>query len=132
MTVVRAFGLKLAVNIVLITQVTGEAFHFADRHGLDHRRFLDVLEAGPMASSVSQVKAGKLLARDFEVQAAILDVLKNNRLIAEQARASGLASRSWTPATPCTARQPHSATATRIWPPFCTPSKHAQTKPAPR
>jgi 3-hydroxyisobutyrate dehydrogenase len=89
-----ALLMKLAVNIVLITQVTGlaEAFHFADRHGLDHRRFLDVLEAGPMASSVSQAKAGKLLARDFEVQAAILDVLKNNRLIAEQARASGLAS----------------------------------------
>ena len=34
----------------------------------------------------------RLLARDFEAQAAIVDVLKNNRLIAEQARESGLAS----------------------------------------
>jgi 3-hydroxyisobutyrate dehydrogenase len=89
-----ALLMKLAVNIFLITQVTGlaEAFHFASRHGLDQRRFVDVLDAGPMASSVSRTKAAKLLTRDFSVQAAILDVLKNNRLIAEQARASGLAS----------------------------------------
>jgi 3-hydroxyisobutyrate dehydrogenase-like beta-hydroxyacid dehydrogenase len=90
----RRLLMKLAVNIFLITQVTGlaEAFHFADRHGLDHHRFLDILDAGPMASNVSRAKAAKLLTRDFGVQAAILDVLKNNRLIAEQARASGLAS----------------------------------------
>jgi 3-hydroxyisobutyrate dehydrogenase len=88
-----ALMMKLAVNIFLITQVTGlgEAFHFADRHGLDHRSFLDVLDAGPMASDVSRAKAVKLLAGDFAAQAAILDVLKNNRLIAEQARASGIA-----------------------------------------
>ena len=89
-----ALLMKLAVNIFLITQVTGlvEAFHFADRHGLDHRRFVDVLDSGPMASTVSRAKASKLLARDFEAQAAIADVLKNNRLIAQQARTSGLAS----------------------------------------
>jgi 3-hydroxyisobutyrate dehydrogenase len=89
-----ALLMKLAVNIFLITQVTGlaEAFHFADRHDLDRRRFLDVLDAGPMASTVSRAKAAKLLARDFSVQAAILDVLKNNYLIAEQARSSRLAS----------------------------------------
>lgn len=89
-----ALLMKLAVNIFLITQVTGlaEAFHFADRHNLDRRRFLDVLDAGPMASAVSRTKAAKLLTRDFSVQAAILDVLKNNRLIAQQARSSSLAS----------------------------------------
>jgi 3-hydroxyisobutyrate dehydrogenase len=89
-----ALLMKLAVNLFLITQVTGltEAFHFADRHGLDRPRFLDVLEAGPMASAVSRMKAPKLLARDFAVQAAAVDVLKNNRLIAEAARKAGLAS----------------------------------------
>jgi 3-hydroxyisobutyrate dehydrogenase len=88
-----ALMMKLAVNIFLITQVTGlaEAFHFADRHGLDHRRFLDALDAGPMASEVSLAKAVKLLTGDFAAQAAILDVLKNNRLIAEQARATDVA-----------------------------------------
>src|SRR5262245_51602246 len=88
-----ALLMKLAVNIFLITQVTGlaEAFHFADRHDLDRKRFLDVLDAGPLASAVSRTKAAKLLTSDFSVQAAILDVLKNNRLIAEQARSSSLA-----------------------------------------
>lgn len=85
---------KLAVNLFLITMVTGftEAFHFADRHGLDCDRFLAVLDAGPMASTVSRAKAPKLRDHDFAVQAAALDVLKNNRLIAEAARDAGLAS----------------------------------------
>ncbi|WP_309060106.1 NAD(P)-dependent oxidoreductase [Streptomyces sp.] len=90
----NALLMKLSVNLFLITQVTGltEAFHFADRHGLDRGRFLDVLDAGPMASAVSRMKAPKLLARDFAVQAAATDVLKNNRLIAEAARKAGVAS----------------------------------------
>ncbi|MET8766548.1 NAD(P)-dependent oxidoreductase [Streptomyces sp. NPDC004658] len=89
-----ALLMKLAVNIFLITQVTGltEAFHFAERQGLDRRLFLDVLDAGPMASGVSRMKAPKLRERDFAVQAAALDVLKNNRLIAEAARKAHIAS----------------------------------------
>ncbi|MFF3514458.1 NAD(P)-dependent oxidoreductase [Streptomyces sp. NPDC002573] len=90
----NALVMKLSVNLFLITLVTGlsEAYHFADRHGLDRKLFLDVLDAGPMASGVSRMKAPKLLARDFAVQAAAHDVLKNNRLVAEAARAAGLAS----------------------------------------
>jgi 3-hydroxyisobutyrate dehydrogenase len=89
-----ALLMKLAVNLFLITMVTGltEAYHFADRHGLDRERFLAVLDAGPMASGVSRMKAPKLMGRDFEAQAAAVDVLKNNRLIAAAARDSGLAS----------------------------------------
>jgi len=90
----NALLMKLSVNLFLITMVTGlaEAFHFADRHGLDVQQFLAVLDAGPMASSVSRVKALKLVARDFDVQAAIADVLKNNQLVAEAARQANLAS----------------------------------------
>lgn len=90
----QALQMKLAVNLFLITMVTGlaESFHFADRHGLDQRRLLDVLAAGPMASTVSRAKAHKLLARDFSVQASITNVLDNNRLIAEAARRAGIAS----------------------------------------
>jgi 3-hydroxyisobutyrate dehydrogenase len=90
----NALLMKLSVNLFLIAQVTGltEAFHFAERQGLDRRLFLDVLDAGPMASAVSRMKAPKLLDRDFAVQAAAHDVLKNNRLIAEAARKAGLAS----------------------------------------
>jgi 3-hydroxyisobutyrate dehydrogenase len=89
-----ALLMKLSVNLFLITLVTGltEAFHFADRHGLDRHLLRDVLDAGPMASAVSRMKAPKLLARDFTVQAGAADVLKNNRLIAEAARRTGLAS----------------------------------------
>ncbi|MEU8384190.1 NAD(P)-dependent oxidoreductase [Streptosporangium sp. NPDC048865] len=84
---------KLAVNLFLITMVSGlaEAVHFADRHDLDPGVLLRVLDAGPMASAVSRTKAVKLAERDFGPQAAIADVLKNNRLIAEAARGSGTA-----------------------------------------
>lgn len=90
----NALLMKLSVNLFLISMVTGlvEATHFAAGHRLDMRQFMDVLDAGPMASGVSRGKAVKLLSGDFEVQAAIADVLKNNRLVAEAARAAGLAS----------------------------------------
>lgn len=90
----QALQMKLAVNLFLITMVTGlaESFHFAARHGLDQRRLLDVLDAGPMASTVSRAKAQKLLAHDFSVQASITNVLDNNRLIAEATRQAGIAS----------------------------------------
>jgi 3-hydroxyisobutyrate dehydrogenase len=91
----NALLMKFSVNLFLITMVTGlaEAAHFADRHGLDLRRFLDVLDAGPMASGVSRVKVRKLVDRDFRVQAAVADVLENNcRPIADAARQAGIAS----------------------------------------
>ncbi len=90
----NALLMKLSVNLFLITMVTGltEAFHFADRHGLDLRQLVDVLDVGPMASNVSQVKALKLLQQDYAAQAAAADVLKNNELIADAARDADLAS----------------------------------------
>lgn len=89
-----ALRMKLAVNTFLITMVTGlaEAAHFAERLGLDVERFVAILDAGPMASSVSRTKASKLAHRDFDRQAGIADVLKNSRLIVEAAREAGIAS----------------------------------------
>ncbi|MCE3234597.1 MAG: 2-hydroxy-3-oxopropionate reductase [Vampirovibrio sp.] len=93
-TVPNALLMKLSVNLFLITMVTGlaEAFHFADQHGLDLQQLQAILDAGPMASSVSRVKTPKLASREFEVQASISDVLMNNRLIFEAARKKHLAS----------------------------------------
>jgi 3-hydroxyisobutyrate dehydrogenase len=90
----QALLMKLAVNLFLISMVTGlaEATHFARSHGLDLTRLRGVLDAGPMASAVSRVKADKLVRRDFTAQASLRDVLMNNRLIAEAARAAGIAS----------------------------------------
>lgn len=86
--------MKLSINTFLIPMVTAlaEAAHQARRYGLDMRQFQAVLDAGPMASSVSRVKVSKLVNEDFEVQAAITDVLKNNRLAAEAAKEANLAS----------------------------------------
>jgi 3-hydroxyisobutyrate dehydrogenase len=84
---------KIAVNIFLITEVTGlaETMHFAERQGLDLDLVREVLDGGQMASDISRVKTAKLVARDFEVQAAISDVLQNNRFVVDSARAAGIA-----------------------------------------
>jgi 3-hydroxyisobutyrate dehydrogenase len=89
-----ALRMKLAVNLFLITMVTGlvEAFHFAKAHRLDLASFFEVLDAGPMASSVSRMKGRKLLVGDLQPQAAIADVLKNNRLVWDAAREARIAS----------------------------------------
>ncbi len=89
-----ALRMKLAINVFLITLVTGlaEASHFAARHSLDIERFAAILDAGPMASDVSRIKAAKLVHQDFSRQAGISDVLKNSRLVVEAARGAGIVS----------------------------------------
>jgi 3-hydroxyisobutyrate dehydrogenase len=89
----NALLMKFAVNVFLIVTVAGlaEATHFAERHGLDLQRFVEILDAGPMASAVSRGKAQKLLVRDFTPQAAAADVFKNTRLITDAAHRAGLA-----------------------------------------
>lgn len=82
-----ALQMKLAVNLFLITMVTGlcEAFHFAKMLELDGGLFRDILNAGPMASGVSAMKLEKLVKDELSVQASIVDVLKNARLISDHA-----------------------------------------------
>jgi 3-hydroxyisobutyrate dehydrogenase len=89
----NALLVKLAINLFLITMVTGlaEAVHFAERQGLDLNRFLSVHDNGPMASAVSRIKADKLVRGDFDVQAAAADVLMNSRLAADAARRARIA-----------------------------------------
>jgi 3-hydroxyisobutyrate dehydrogenase len=90
----QALLMKLSVNLFLITMVTGlaEAAHFAGQQGVDMQLFRSIVDAGPMASSVSTIKLAKLVDKDFSVQASISDVLMNNRLVANAARESGVAS----------------------------------------
>lgn len=89
-----ALLMKFAVNLYLITMVTGlaEAVHFAVRHQLDIGKLAAILDAGPMASSVSRVKLEKLVAQDFRPQAAIANVFENSRLISQAARVAHVAS----------------------------------------
>lgn len=88
----NALTMKLAVNLFLITMVSGlaEAAHFASSAGLDMEQFRAILDAGPMASDVSKVKLDKLLRNDFTPQASLADVLMNNRLVADAARAMSI------------------------------------------
>lgn len=87
-----ALRMKLAVNTFLITMVTGlaEAARFASAHGLDMRRFAEILDAGPMCSAVSRVKIGKLRDNDMAKQASITDVLKNSDLVMNAAGLAGI------------------------------------------
>jgi 3-hydroxyisobutyrate dehydrogenase len=89
----KALTTKLAVNVFLITLVTGlaESFHFATEHGLDLERFVEVLDNGQMASPISRVKLAKLLGGDLSPQASLADVLQNSVLIDDAARAEGVA-----------------------------------------
>lgn len=88
-----ALKMKLAVNLFMIVMVTGlvEAFHFAERAGIDLPTLREILAASPMASNVSQVKAHKLATRDWAPQAALADVLKNTDLVGEATVAAGAA-----------------------------------------
>lgn len=93
-SVPNALYTKLAVNLFGNTLVAclAEAVHYAVRHGLDLEKFLAVLDAGPLASTVSRVKGRKLVSGDFAVQASSVNVLDNTRLIAEAARQADVAS----------------------------------------
>ncbi len=86
--------MKLAVNLYLDTMLVGlaEAVHFADRNGLDLATFQAAIDSGPMASDVTRVKIPELVTRDLSVQAATADAYANTRLIADAARAVGMAS----------------------------------------
>lgn len=84
--------MKFAVNIFLIASITGlaEAAHFAAAQGLDLQAWAKIVNTSQMASDISRVKVDKLMAGDLGAQAAILNVLETNRLIAEAARDDGI------------------------------------------
>jgi 3-hydroxyisobutyrate dehydrogenase len=87
-----AAAAKLAVNLFLITMVTGlaESVLLAQTFNLNPGAFARVLDGGPMASEVSRIKVAKLLTGDHTAQAAAGDVLKNCDLIGAAADRAGL------------------------------------------
>ena len=88
----RAIETKLAANVFLIGMVVAlaEAVHFARGRDLDDEILRSVLDAGTMASPLSRVKLAKVVDGDHAPQAAVSDVLYNNRLILDAADARGL------------------------------------------
>ncbi|MGY5050009.1 NAD(P)-dependent oxidoreductase [Streptomyces sp. 900105755] len=85
--------MKLAVNLYLDTTLAAlaEAVHFAQRQGLDLETFRAVIDSGQLGSGITRVKVPMLAAHDFTVQAATADAYANTRLIADAARAAGIA-----------------------------------------
>ncbi len=85
--------MKFAVNIYLISIVTAlaEAYHFAQAKQLDIDTFVTAINSGQMASPIAAVKLDKLGRADFSPQAAIADVYKNSRLIADAAHSARIA-----------------------------------------
>ncbi|MEW1819273.1 NAD(P)-dependent oxidoreductase [Arthrobacter sp. NPDC080031] len=86
--------MKLAVNHYLTSMLAAlaEAVHFADRTGLDLTTFQEAIDSGPMACDLVRIKIPKLIAREFEVQAATDDAYASTVLVSDAARAAGIAS----------------------------------------
>jgi len=85
--------MKLAVNHYLVISIAAlaEAVHFGERNGLDLDVLSTALNSGQLASDITRAKLPKLVAREFSVQAATEDGLANVRLVADVARAIGVA-----------------------------------------
>ncbi|KAI5918071.1 putative NAD binding NADP oxidoreductase coenzyme F420-dependent [Camillea tinctor] len=81
---------KYAVNLYLITTTAGlaESMNLARAQGLDVEAFVQVLDAGPMASPYSKLKLAKMLAQDWSPQAAIKDCFNITQLITSAAKAA--------------------------------------------
>lgn len=86
-----ALRMKLAANHYLIGMVTvlAETAHAAQHANVDLQTLRQVLDAGPMASTVSRTKLDKLVGRDFAPQAAIRDVSTITDLVLAQCERSG-------------------------------------------
>lgn len=86
-----ALRMKLAANHYLIGMVTvlAETTHAAQHANVDLQTLRQVLDAGPMASTVSRTKLDKLVGRDFAPQAAIRDVSTITDLVLAQCERSG-------------------------------------------
>ncbi|MEU2620630.1 NAD(P)-dependent oxidoreductase [Streptomyces sp. NPDC007157] len=85
--------MKLAVNLYLNTTIAAlaEAVHFAQRQDVDLETFRAVVDSGQLGSGVTRVKVPMLATHDFTVQAATSDAYASTRLIADAARAAGIA-----------------------------------------
>ena len=83
--------MKLAVNLVLGLNraVLAEGLVFAESPGLDLATTLDVLQAGPAASTVMKTKGEKMLEREFKPQARLAQHLKDVKVILDTGQTVG-------------------------------------------
>jgi 3-hydroxyisobutyrate dehydrogenase len=86
-----ATRLKLVINTWLLALTAGlaETMAVADSLGVDARRFLEVIEGGPMDTAYAQMKGGMMLAREYEASFPLRLAHKDARLVAEAAGGDG-------------------------------------------
>jgi len=82
---------KLAVNLILGLNrlALAEGLVFAERLGLDPKKFLEVARGSAAYSQVMDTKGGKMVRGDFAAEGRVRQTLKDVRLMIEQARARG-------------------------------------------
>ncbi len=83
--------MKLVLNLVLgLNRIAlAEGLGFAMASGIDGRKALDVLKAGPAYSRAMDNKGEKMLERDFQPEARLTQQLKDVQLILAAGEANG-------------------------------------------
>jgi 3-hydroxyisobutyrate dehydrogenase len=84
--------LKLVANTWIggLVEVLGETMALADVLGIEKRRFLDLIEGGPLDLPYAQLKGGMMIDRAFDPSFSLELAAKDARLIAEAADRHGL------------------------------------------
>jgi 3-hydroxyisobutyrate dehydrogenase-like beta-hydroxyacid dehydrogenase len=86
-----AARMKLVVNLVLGLNraVLAEGLSFAKAGGIDQRRALEVLSAGPAFSRVMETKGERMVSSNFTAEARLAQHAKDVRLVLEQGEQLG-------------------------------------------
>jgi 3-hydroxyisobutyrate dehydrogenase len=82
--------LKMAANhwMIAMTAALAESMHLCDAMGLDQRRFVDLLDGGPLGSAYGLMKLHEMLAHDYPVGFPVRLALKDLELVREVEQSS--------------------------------------------
>jgi 3-hydroxyisobutyrate dehydrogenase len=87
-----ASKLKLVLNswIVALVEGVAETIAFAEGIGVDPRKFLEVIEGGPMGPPYAKLKGTAMIDRSFEPSFTLAMAAKDAALVADAAEQAGL------------------------------------------
>jgi 3-hydroxyisobutyrate dehydrogenase len=82
--------LKMAANhwMIAMTAALAESMHLCDEMGLDQRRFVELLDGGPLGSPYGLLKLQEMLAHDYPVGFPVRLALKDLELVREVEQSS--------------------------------------------
>ena len=84
--------LKLVLNAWIVALVEGlaETVAFAEGIGVDPRRFLEVIDGGPMGPPYAQLKGKAMVERSFDPSFTLALAAKDAALVADAAEKAGM------------------------------------------